>query len=613
MTTRRESVQLILQDDFTTPMAKAAVATAMLRKELKDLDGTRVSTRRATNEVDKVTTSADGAADAVDRVGDSSRDTSKEIDQLSGRVRLLRQTLALIGPAVLPIGAVAAPAITTLATAATGGVVAVGSLAAAFQGVGDAVKALDEYQADPTLANLQKSQEALAQLGPDARAFVAAFDGFQPTLTMLRDSAAAGWFPGLIESLEHGEDLAPKVARLLEHVSEAGAQAVADGAESLASPRWADFWRMLDEEMPGVITDTGKLVGDFTHGLTEMWESAVPTNQAGMEWLTGLADTFDRWASSDKGRADVQAFLDYATEHAPLVRDFFVETTDALVQMVQAAEPLSGPVLETLTKLVTILGAVADSDLGTPIFAGMAALSVYNRSLAVTSRLQQSVFGQAAAGQLAAGGGLQGVFGRQVAGMKAGIPTAREYGTVVYRAGQSTRYASAETLAARRSVGQFSRAATMATAPLAGLALATTDLNDSVGASNSEMGAMIGTLGGPLGIALGATIGTIQDITDANADLETAIAAVQDAAATGDIDGLREGLRSLREEQDAWQASVDDYRSPSEWLDDFSKIPRNPVDWLKGAWNEFIVNSDDAAEAAREVGKSALEWQRGFN
>ncbi|MBS45290.1 MAG: hypothetical protein CMH83_19400 [Nocardioides sp.] len=612
MTTRRESVQLILQDDFTTPMAKAAVATAMLRKELKDLDGTRVSTRRATNEVDKVTTSADGAADAVDRVGDSSRDTSKEIDQLSGRVRLLRQTLALIGPAVLPIGAVAAPAITTLATAATGGVVAVGSLAAAFQGVGDAVKALDEYQADPTLANLQKSQEALAQLGPDARAFVAAFDGFQPTLTMLRDSAAAGWFPGLIDALEHGEDLAPKVARLLEHVSEAGAQAVADGAESLASPRWADFWRMLDDEMPAVITDTGKLVGDFTHGLSEMWESAVPTNQAGMEWLTGLADTFDRWASSEQGRADVQAFLDYAVEQAPLVRDFFVETTDALVQLMQAAEPLSGPVLTTLTKMVEIVGTVADSDLGTPIFAGMAALSAYNRTLAITARLQQSTFGQAAVGQLAAGGGLQGVFGRQVNSMKAGIPTAQQFGTVVYRAGQSAKYADERTLAARQSVRGFGAAAGAAAAPLAGLALATTDLNDSVGASNTEIGLLLGTLGGPWGVVLGGAVGAIQDATAANDGLETAIAAVQDAAAKGDINALRETLRTLREEQNAWEESVDDWRDPEKWLTWKSLTPLRGVDTLTGFWNEFIVNSDDAADSAREVGKSALEWQRGF-
>ncbi len=52
MGVRRESVELSLQDrDFTSGMARAAAETALLNRELKNLDGTSVRAGRSTKTV----------------------------------------------------------------------------------------------------------------------------------------------------------------------------------------------------------------------------------------------------------------------------------------------------------------------------------------------------------------------------------------------------------------------------------------------------------------------------------------------------------------------------------------------------------------------------------
>jgi hypothetical protein len=446
MATRRERVILELEDHFTSEMMRPVAAAKLLKSSLKDLDGTTVkagsSTRglaKETDELGKTTgktakqtkaytlemalaeekstrlrkalrdqaraqlDAADGAnlsASAVRTLGSDSERGGRAIDRLSGRLALLAHAASVLGPALLPVGAVAAPAIAGLASALGIAAIAGGSALVAFSAVGEAVKAIQEADLHPTVANLEKAQEAMERLGPDAREFVRSFQEFRPVLTDIRDAAAAGWFPGLIETLESFEDLAPRIISLFEDVGRAGGDAVAAGAESLAGERYEEFFTFLNNEAPQVITRLASIVGSLTHAATEMWMAFDPGSDAFLTWLDGVASGFDRWASSAEGRADVAAFLDYVQQTGPQVAEAFGSLVNALVQISQAAAPLGGPVLEAVSAFADVLAAIADSNLGTPIFTTIAAMSILNRAVSTWGAISTTASARFATGMI---------------------------------------------------------------------------------------------------------------------------------------------------------------------------------------------------------------------
>ncbi|WP_232676670.1 hypothetical protein [Nocardioides sp. R-C-SC26] len=515
--------------------------------------------------------------------GTASR-AGKEIDSLSGRVRVLLDLAAMIGPGLLPLGAVSIPALTGIASVGGLAAIAVGTLVASVQGVGDAIKAVSEYKLDPTVESLAKAKDALSQLGPEAIQFVGAWSDFTPILKDLRDAGAAGWFPGLIEALEAGERMAPRVESLMRSVSEEGGRIIADSADSLASDRWEDFIAFIEREAAPTLRSTSTILGDLTHGAMEMWESFQPGNRAFLDWLEDVADGFDRWATSPEGREDVEAFLTYVRENGPEVEAFFVSTVDLLTQMSQAAAPLGGPVLTTLTKMFEVTAAIADSDLGTPIFAAMAAYSALNRVLAVTAALQT----RAAAGGMAGGvsGAIAGNVQSQLDGLRA-LPSAyREVASAQQdlagaqerqRAAQATyvgqmqaqnqmqsrglrtsmtsldrltdslsrvemanhdvamateRHVRAET-ERRQVLGRTVSEAGKMTGLLGGVALATSGVAEETGMANTASLGLMGTFMGPWGAAIGAAIGLTMDMAAANNGLEESFNSVNLAIGAG--------------------------------------------------------------------------------
>ena len=156
MATRREKVILELEDNFTSGMARAAAASALLKRELNGLSGTAIR----------------GVTTGIDDVGRSATRADGSINQLTGRLRLFADVAAMLGPGLIPIGAVAIPAVTGLANQLGIAALAGGTAIIAFQGVGDALKAVNEAAIEPTAENIEKARVALERLSPAAQDMV---------------------------------------------------------------------------------------------------------------------------------------------------------------------------------------------------------------------------------------------------------------------------------------------------------------------------------------------------------------------------------------------------------------------------------------------------------
>jgi hypothetical protein len=365
-------------------MARCAGATALLNSELDRLAGQAVMTSRFARTVER----------DMDGVSKSSRRASADINQLSGRLALLARFVAVFGPTASPIGAVAAAGIAGLVTQLGLATVGALSLVVAAQGVGDALKAIEAARLDPTAENIAKAEEAMSKLAPEAREFVNSFQELRPVLGDLQRAAARGWFPGLTDALGSLESAGPRLERILEAVSRAGGEAVAEGADSLAGERWREFFEYIEAEAPEAVADLSTALGSLAHGLTELLMVVDPGNDGLREWLVDTADAFDDWATN-LDDADVAEFLNYVSETGPKLASAAGSIANAILQIAEAAAPLGGPILDGIAAFANALALIADSPIGTPIMTAVAALSAMSlaaRGLdGVLARVDQSI------------------------------------------------------------------------------------------------------------------------------------------------------------------------------------------------------------------------------
>lgn len=405
MATRRESVRIDVESNLAQVAARDAAAVKLLAGTLDSVSKSGVQSDRATK---RISDGLAGIAPAADKADRSTKRTRASIDQLTGRLRVAADVAAILGPALAPIGAVSAVGITGLANQLGFAAAAGGTAILAFQGVGDAVTALNDYAFAPTAANALKVEESLARLSPAAQEFATRLGEMREQFLATRDAAATGLFPELTPAMNELEGLLGRVQPVLQEIGSATGAMLADGLASLNSDRWQPFFDFLQSEARPVLTELGGTVGAFAHGLSELWMAFAPLNRDMSSWLSGIGAGFDSWASGLAQTQGFQDFIDYVRANGPQMADTMGALGRALVDIVTAAAPLGGPALAGIEAFANAVSALADSDIGTPIFTAIAAMALFNRAMAV-GRGAMNAFGQTRGNLTALGSGFDGL------------------------------------------------------------------------------------------------------------------------------------------------------------------------------------------------------------
>lgn len=528
MATRRERVVLDLEDNLSGGMAKAAAATAFLNRELNELSRTSVQSSR----------SSQSFVREVDAVGRSSKGAAAEVDRLSGRMRIFFDAAAVLGPSVAPISAVAVPAVTGLASQLGFAAIGMSSLIAASQGVGDALKAVNDAALEPTAANLDKARIAMERLGPEAQEFVARFQELRPVFRDIRDAAAAGWFPGLTDALDSVERVGPRVAAIFEAIGAAGGNLVAEGASALAGPQMAEFLSFVENNAPQALDDLGRTLGNVISGLAELWMAFDPLNDDFSTWLLEASRSFAEWSEGLSRTQGFREFVDYIRTNGPRVADALVAVGDAVLQIVEALAPLGGPSLKIIETFADAIGAIADSDLGTPILAGVAALALYNRTMQAAIALQTRLTGSTALANGMASGGLFGVGRAGAGGLKAA-------GSELRAVGQNWRYLGTSAAWGEAKQAKALTGLVKGTAVLGGLTVAATGAADGIGLTNTASLALMGTIAGPWGTALGGGVGAVMDLSAALDEGTSSTESFKAALTSGDISQMQTEIEAI--------------------------------------------------------------------
>ena len=521
MATRRERVVLELDDQFTAGMARAAAAAKMFDRQVS-------ATSARTGSLSRSMTKAEGDTNKLTATISRS---GRELDTYSGRLGLLAASIGAVGPAAVPITAVAIPAVTGLAQQLGFAALAGGTAVLAFQGVGDALTAMNKAHLEPTAANLEKAREAMERLSPAAQDLVRKLGSMREEFGRLKEAAGAGILPGATAALDELENRLPIIERILRQISLATGDALREGAESLAGHEWDRFFRFIATEARPELAKFAKTVGNLAHGFAELWVAFGPLNSSFASFLLDSARAFDDWATGLSATKGFQDFVAYIRDNGPKVADAVGSIANALIQIVEAAAPIGGPVLEAIAAVADVIAAVADSDLGTPIFGVLAAFSALSLATKAWSAVAGTSVGKFVAGQAQARAALLTTISAQE------------------RASLSVASLEKRQAASRRAmVGMGAQAAI--------LGLAMTGVTEKVGLSNTATLGLAGSMLGPWGAAAGASIGLVMDLTQANGSLSDAIdsatAATERSATAGGV-----SLAALKAQRDQLQQEID--------------------------------------------------------
>jgi len=618
MAVRRESVLLEVDDRFTREILQAAAATKLLDQALNSLS------RSATTSSRDVTR----AQQDTERFRQSANQTGPAIDRLSGRLAIMAKAALVLGPALVPIGAVGVAGVAGLASQLGFAAIGMGSLMVATRGVGDALKAVNAAAIEPTAANLEKARAAMAGIGPEAREFVARFQELRPVFGDIRDAAARGWFPGLTSAMDDFERVAPRVASLFEAIGKTGGNLVAQGAAALAGPEWDEFLRFVEAEGPEALDMFGRSIGNVVHGLAELWMATSPINNDFSTWLMTASRNFDAWAAGLSETEGFQDFIEYVRQSGPQVGRTLGAIAEATVEIVKAASPLGGPVLSAFETIADTLKLIAESPVGTKIFTMAAAFVVLNKTLAITAGLlaRTGLVSAGTAGKIrGAGGGSGGPAPVPIGGGPAGGPTPvplmgrlnaakgaigqfRTDLAALRGATLAQRNASTSLIAAQARVNatmkQTGATALKAGAGVGAFAIATGTLGQGLGLQNTAMLGLVGYMAGPWGAAIGAGIGLVTDITAANRQWEESLRQIHAALASGDtaqIEAANEALKKRRE-------YLDDLRTTSGVGDLFSDVIRTKAGFdlpTQKDYDELTFSTkSDAPKRLREISAS---------
>jgi hypothetical protein len=530
--------------------------------------------------------------------GIAAKTFSSQLESADSRLANIVQTGLALAPALVPLGAAAVPALAGLTTQLGFAAGAAGVSLLAFQGVGDALGALNDYQLEPSAENFAKMREEMATLGPAGREFVRILQDARPELQRLQDVAQAGMFPEAADGLEDLLSVMPRFERVVGSMAEAVGDLFAEAGDNLADPRWLDFFTYLETEAQPIIGDMGRSLGNFFEGFTNGVMAFDPLTQMFSDGMLEASRSFREWTDGLDRNDSFIEFVDYIRTNTPQALDTLGALGDALVDFVKAAAPVGAASLPIIEALAEGLSAIAESPVGPVLVTTAAAVGTLGRSMALLRAVgitgQSSLFSRIfAVDKIKAG-----------AAAMVTVTSAQERATMSTAALASAEAKRQATF--RAGFGQLGRNSLA----LGGLAIALSGVAEGTEVSNAAMYAMMGSLAGPWGAAIGGGVGLAMDFAAANDDLEAAITRAQAALDSGDTSQMRKELRLLRAEIQATdeKLTLDTW---TDWLGALSPAVGVLTGQTGAAVNEMLTGTQEKARETRAELKAALSGTDG--
>lgn len=309
---------------------------------------------------------------------------ANDLDSVDNRMSGIVQTGLALGPALVPLAAVGAPAAAGLASGLTAVAAGAGAAALAFSGVGDALEAVNDYQLEPTAENLAAMQQALTELGPAGADFVRYLQSLRPELDGLQSIARQGLLPGVEEGIEAVRTQLPILEGIVGNVSVALGDMAREGGEALAGPFWTDFLQFVRDDAASALTGMGEGFLNIAEGMAGLTMAMDPLADDFGSQLLGMSEAFSRWGREVGQTEGFREFVDYLQGVGPQIAETLGAIGNMVVQFAEAAAPVGQVVLVALEGIANGLAAIANIPVVGPALIGAAAgVAALSRAVAL--------------------------------------------------------------------------------------------------------------------------------------------------------------------------------------------------------------------------------------
>ena len=252
------------------------------------------------------------------------------------------------------------------------------SVAQAQQQVIQAQRALQQASTSAGAAGgsaLETMREKLAALTPEGRRFVMFLVGpMKSALEGLSAGAQRGFLPGLQSGMQALLPFIPAMTRAVESLARVLGGLAAEAGQALGGPWWREFFAWASGTMGPVLQMMGRTLGNFAQGLAGLFRALEPAAMQFGRGLLGISQAFavfGRNAGQSKG---FQQFLAYVIQVGPRVWEFFTALASALWNVLRAAAPIGGVILDLVTSALQFIASLDPGTLNL-IVGGIAAVA----------------------------------------------------------------------------------------------------------------------------------------------------------------------------------------------------------------------------------------------
>lgn len=285
------------------------------------------------------------------------RDVRQEVDRLNRSGSAFTKAGLIMGLASVP--SLAAPAVAALGTVpalALSGAAALGVMKVATNGVGDAMKAVADGDADAF-------DKAMAGLSAEAKQFVLAYEQVKPVLDDLGDRTQDAFFGELNGSLEtltgaYLPMLMQQMPKVAGSIGKAGSEFTAwASAPSVVNQVNRQFSLGAD-----LVGDFGGLLRSGTALLLDMADAGGEFARELVQGTTRGTDSFRRWLETARAQGQINDLFDNAKRILAAVTEVAAEAGDTLFDVVANPALVNGA--ETFLDILGLLLQVVHGVLG---------------------------------------------------------------------------------------------------------------------------------------------------------------------------------------------------------------------------------------------------------
>lgn len=357
----REAVQALVDNQETVNididtgamMAKIAEIEAML-KAIPD---------------EKVTVEVD-----TDAAGARLRSFITTASRASTQVNALAMAIALLGPALVPLGATAVAAVGALGAAfgvaATGAMLFAGVAKTNFGGIVDTMKKMKTAQDAYNTAVTDKQKEAaLAKmkalydsLSPAEQAIVKGTQDLGKAWNAFAKSVQPQMFQMAGDGMKFIAEMLPRLTPLLQGVTSAFQELERRAISALNGPFWTNFIATMGRISGPVTTSLGAAFGNIIKGISGILLAFMPfatSVSGGFEQMTAR---FAEWGANLGNNPGFKAFIAYAQQNVPKVFSLLASLGRAFVAIVTSASGWGSVVLTAVKGVLDLITRLSQTN-----------------------------------------------------------------------------------------------------------------------------------------------------------------------------------------------------------------------------------------------------------